>query len=97
MHSYFIGDRYDKEVRYLSVDFSHGQDVYDDIQAEISDIDVAVLGTINGELVCNVHFGMHLTTQKGFKSWSMFSISCCIAICCVPLPLAVFNYFILLM
>ena len=31
-------------MRIVSVDFSDGQSVYSDIQAEISDLDVAVLG-----------------------------------------------------
>ncbi len=39
-----LGERYGREVRVLSVDFSQGQQVYDDIQAEISDLDVAILG-----------------------------------------------------
>ena len=34
-------------MRCVAVDFSEGQAVYDDIQAEISDIDVAILGNIN--------------------------------------------------
>ena len=40
----FSGDRYNREVRVIPVDFSDGQSVYADIQAEISDLDVAVLG-----------------------------------------------------
>ena len=42
--SMVLGERYGREVRVLSVDFSQGQQVYDDIQAEISDLDVAILG-----------------------------------------------------
>ena len=38
------GDQYKREVRVIPVDFSDGQSVYADIQAEISDLDVAVLG-----------------------------------------------------
>ena len=38
------GDQYNREVRVIPVDFSDGQSVYADIQAEISDLDVAVLG-----------------------------------------------------
>ena len=38
------GERYNREVRLIPVDFSDGQSVYADIQAEISDLDVAVLG-----------------------------------------------------
>ena len=38
------GDRYNREVRVIPVDFNDGQSVYADIQAEISDLDVAVLG-----------------------------------------------------
>ena len=40
----FSGDQYNREVRVIPVDFSDGQSVYADIQAEISDLDVAVLG-----------------------------------------------------
>ena len=42
----FAGDQYNREVRVIPVDFSEGQSVYADIQAEISDLDVAVLGEI---------------------------------------------------
>ena len=45
-----IGERYNREVKIVSVDFSQGQSVYDDIQAEISDLDVAVLGERVGVL-----------------------------------------------
>ena len=40
----FKGEKYKREVRVITVDFSDGQSVYSDIQAEISDLDVAVLG-----------------------------------------------------
>ena len=30
----------------IPVDFSEGQNVYDDIQAEISDLDIAILGIL---------------------------------------------------
>ena len=39
-----IGDTYGREVRVVQVDFAKGQEVYSDIQAEISDLDIAVLG-----------------------------------------------------
>ena len=38
------GNQYNREVRVIPVDFTDGQSVYADIQAEISDLDVAVLG-----------------------------------------------------
>ena len=33
-------------MRIVAVDFTKGQSVYEDIQSEISDLDVGVLGTI---------------------------------------------------
>ncbi len=42
----YLGEGYGREVRTVSVDFSQGQSVYDDIQAEISDLDVAILGEL---------------------------------------------------
>ena len=38
------GNQYNREVRVIPVDFTDGQSVYAHIQAEISDLDVAVLG-----------------------------------------------------
>ena len=37
-------EKYGREVRIIPVDFTKGQEVYSAIQAEISDLDVAVLG-----------------------------------------------------
>ena len=39
------GSQYDRDVRVIPVDFTQGQSVYDDIQAEISDLDIGILGT----------------------------------------------------
>ena len=50
------GERYGREVRVIPVDFSDGQSVYADIQAEISDLDVAVLGETS-DLKCFVRCG----------------------------------------
>ncbi|XP_019858264.1 PREDICTED: very-long-chain 3-oxoacyl-CoA reductase-like [Amphimedon queenslandica] len=38
-----IRSKYNRDVRVIPVDFSEGQSVYDDIQAEISDLDIAIL------------------------------------------------------
>ena len=38
------GSQYDRDVRVIPVDFTQGQSVYDDIQAEISDLDIGILG-----------------------------------------------------
>ena len=38
------GEKYGRDVRVIPVDFTKGQEVYEAIQAEISDLDVAVLG-----------------------------------------------------
>ena len=40
----YQGSKYNRDVRVIPVDFSEGQSVYDDIQAEISDLDIAILG-----------------------------------------------------
>ena len=39
-----VGSKYNRDVRVVPVDFSMGQSVYEDIQAEISDLDVGILG-----------------------------------------------------
>ena len=44
MYNICVENRYNREVRVIPVDFTEGQSVYADIQAEISDLDVAVLG-----------------------------------------------------
>ena len=44
MYNIYVENRYNREVRVIPVDFTEGQSVYADIQAEISDLDVAVLG-----------------------------------------------------
>ena len=44
MYNVCVENRYNREVRVIPIDFTEGQSVYADIQAEISDLDVAVLG-----------------------------------------------------
>ena len=39
-----VESKYDCDVRVIPVDFSDGQSVYEDIQAEISDLDIGILG-----------------------------------------------------
>ena len=39
-----VESKYDCDVRVIPVDFTDGQSVYEDIQAEISDLDVGILG-----------------------------------------------------
>ena len=38
------GSQYNRDVRVIPVDFTQGQSVYSDIQAEISDLDIGILG-----------------------------------------------------
>ena len=52
---YFFIGQYNREARVILVDFTDGQSVYADIQAEISDLDVAVLGEKSCLTLCDLH------------------------------------------
>ena len=52
----------------IPVDFSEGQSVYDDIQAEISDLDIAILG--------NVHIVLILIIIYYYLLFLLFSKQC---------------------
>ena len=61
---FFTGDKYQREVRIISVDFSLGQEIYPKIAEELKDLDIGVLGEFVGSLA------FEMTWPRLLYTWS---------------------------